>query len=71
VETVVVLGKNWKRNFAAGMSGGVYYVSMKQFENGLYNMEMVALGEDEDITKLRRLMINHSMYTNSPLAKDA
>jgi glutamate synthase domain-containing protein 3 len=31
------------------MSGGIYYVLMKkQFENGLCNMEMVALEEDED-----------------------
>ena len=70
--TVVILGKTG-RNFAAGMSGGVAYVfdEKKQFENGLCNMEMVALEtlEDEDITKLRRLIRNHSMYTNSPLAK--
>jgi glutamate synthase (NADPH/NADH) large chain len=70
--TVVVLGKTG-RNFAAGMSGGVAYVfdEKKQFENGLCNMEMVALEtlEDEDLTKLRRLIRNHSMYTNSPLAK--
>ena len=25
--------------------------------------------EDNDFTKLRRLIKNHSMYTNSPLAK--
>ena len=70
--TVVVLGKTG-RNFAAGMSGGVAYVfdEKKQFENGLCNMEMVELEtlEDEDVTKLRRLIKNHSMYTNSPLAK--
>ena len=61
------------RNFAAGMSGGVAFVydEQKQFENGLCNMQMVALEtlEDEDLTKLRRLIKNHSMYTNSPLAK--
>ena len=70
--TVVILGKTG-RNFAAGMSGGVAYVfdEKKQFENGLCNMEMVALEtlEDEDLKKLRRLIKNHSMYTNSPLAK--
>ena len=69
---VVVLGKTG-RNFAAGMSGGVAFVydEQKQFENGLCNMQMVALEtlEDEDLTKLRRLIKNHSMYTNSPLAK--
>jgi glutamate synthase (ferredoxin) len=34
-------------------------------------MEMVAFEklEEEDFTKLRRLIKNHSMYTNSPLAK--
>jgi glutamate synthase (ferredoxin) len=70
--TVVVLGKTG-RNFAAGMSGGVAYVydHQKKFENGLCNMEMVALEalEDEDLAKLRHLIRNHSMYTNSPLAK--
>jgi glutamate synthase (NADPH/NADH) large chain len=70
--TVVILGKTG-RNFAAGMSGGVAYVfdEKKQFENGLCNMEMVALEEleNEDFTKLRHLIKNHSLYTNSPLAK--
>jgi glutamate synthase (NADPH) large chain len=70
--TVVVLGKTG-RNFAAGMSGGIAYVydSKKLFKNGLCNMEMVALEslEGEDLTKLRRLIKNHSLYTNSPLAK--
>ena len=69
--TVVVLGKTG-RNFAAGMSGGVAYVfdEKKQFENGLCNMEMVALEnlEEDDLIILRRLIKNHSMYTNSPLA---
>ncbi len=70
--TVVVLGKTG-RNFAAGMSGGIAYVfdDKKQFENGLCNMEMVELEtlEEDDLVKLRRLIRNHSMYTNSPLAK--
>jgi len=70
--TVVVLGKTG-RNFAAGMSGGIAYVydERKQFENGLCNMEMVELEtlEEDDLAKLRRLIRNHSMYTNSPLAK--
>ena len=70
--TVVVLGKTG-RNFAAGMSGGIAYVydDKKQFENGLCNMEMVELEtlEEDDLAKLRRLIRNHSMYTNSPLAK--
>jgi glutamate synthase (NADPH/NADH) large chain len=70
--TVVVLGKTG-RNFAAGMSGGIAYVfdEKKQFENGLCNMEMVELEtlENDDLSKLKRLIKNHSMYTNSPLAK--
>jgi len=70
--TVVVLGKTG-RNFAAGMSGGIAYVfdDQKQFEKGLCNLEMVALEtlEEADVLRLRRLIKNHSMYTNSPLAK--
>jgi glutamate synthase (NADPH) large chain len=69
---VVVLGKTG-RNFAAGMSGGVAYVydDKKLFESGLCNMEMVALEalEQDDLKDLRRLIKNHSLYTNSPLAK--
>ncbi|WP_281323584.1 glutamate synthase large subunit [Flavobacterium aestivum] len=70
--TVVVLGKTG-RNFAAGMSGGIAYVydAQKKFENGLCNMEMVALEtlEDDDLIRLKQLVKNHSLYTNSPLAK--
>lgn len=70
--TVVILGKTG-RNFAAGMSGGVAYVydNEKNFENGLCNTEMVALEklEDDDIKKIRKLIKNHSLFTNSPLAK--
>ena len=71
--TVVVLGKTG-RNFAAGMSGGIAYVfdPNNGFKNGLCNMEMVELEtlEDTDFTNLRKLIKNHSMYTNSPLAKN-
>ena len=71
--TVVVLG-NTGRNFAAGMSGGIAYVfdPNNGFKNGLCNMEMVELEtlEDTDFTNLRKLIKNHSMYTNSPLAKN-
>ena len=70
--TVVVLGKTG-RNFAAGMSGGVAYVfdDKKQFENGLCNMEMVALEslDENDFIKLKQLIKKHSLFTNSPLAK--
>ena len=70
--TVVILGKTG-RNFAAGMSGGVAYVydKDKKFDSTLCNMEMVAFDplEEDDFIKLRRLIKNHSLYTNSPLAK--
>jgi glutamate synthase (NADPH) large chain len=70
--TVVVLGKTG-RNFAAGMSGGQAYVfdPNKQFDSGLCNMEMVALEtlEETDFIAVRKLIKNHSLFTNSPLAK--
>jgi glutamate synthase (ferredoxin) len=70
--TVVVLGKTG-RNFAAGMSGGIAYVYNPEntFDATLCNMEMVAFEplELDDISKLRRLIKNHSLFTNSPLAK--
>jgi glutamate synthase (ferredoxin) len=70
--TVVVLGKTG-RNFAAGMSGGIAYVfdDKKQFDSRVCNMEMVEFEtlEEDDFTKLKHLIKNHSMYTNSPLAK--
>jgi glutamate synthase (ferredoxin) len=45
----------------------LFFDEKKQFENGLCNMEMVELEtlEDDDLVKLRRLIRNHSMYTNS------
>jgi glutamate synthase (ferredoxin) len=70
--TVVVLGKTG-RNFAAGMSGGQAYVfdPLKQFDSGLCNMEMVALEtlEETDFTAIKKLIKNHALFTNSPLAK--
>jgi len=70
--TVVVLGKTG-RNFAAGMSGGIAYVydPNKTFDATKCNMEMVAFEtlEETDFSKLRRLIKNHSLFTNSPLAK--
>ena len=70
--TVVVLGKTG-RNFAAGMSGGIAYVydPNKTFDATKCNMEMVEFEtlELDDISKLRRLIKNHSLFTNSPLAK--
>lgn len=70
--TVVVLGKTG-RNFAAGMSGGIAYVYDPNgtFDATKCNMEMVEFDalEETDISKLRRLIKNHSLFTNSPLAK--
>jgi len=70
--TIVVLGKTG-RNFAAGMSGGIAYIydPNKTFDATKCNMEMVAFEalEDSDYSKLRRLIKNHSLFTNSPLAK--
>ena len=70
--TVVVLGKTG-RNFAAGMSGGIAYVydTNKTFDATKCNMEMVSFEvlEESDYSKLRRLIKNHSLFTNSPLAK--
>lgn len=70
--TVVVLGKTG-RNFAAGMSGGIAYVydPNNTFDATKCNMEMVAFEklEETDFSKLRRLIKNHSLFTNSPLAK--
>ena len=55
------------------MSGGIAYVydPNNTFDATLCNMEMVAFEtlELDDITKLRRLIKNHSLFTNSPLAK--
>ncbi|WP_310556163.1 glutamate synthase large subunit [Flavobacterium sp.] len=70
--TVVVLGKTG-RNFAAGMSGGIAYVFdvEEEFENSLCNLEMVEieLPTEEDFIKIKKLIKNHSLFTNSPLSK--
>ena len=55
------------------MSGGIAYVydPNKTFDATKCNMEMVAFEtlEETDFSKLRRLIKNHSLFTNSPLAK--
>jgi glutamate synthase (ferredoxin) len=70
--TVVVLGKTG-RNFAAGMSGGIAYIydPTGTFDATKCNMEMVEFEtlEETDFIKLRKLIRNHSLFTNSPLAK--
>ena len=68
---VIVLGKTG-RNFAAGMSGGIAYIydPNKEFE-AKYNKEMVHLEKvaAEDELTINDLLLNHSRYTGSPIAK--
>jgi len=68
---VIVLGKTG-RNFAAGMSGGIAYIydPDNEFE-GKYNKEMVRLEKvtAEDEPAINDLLLNHSRYTQSPIAK--
>ncbi|MDD5427745.1 MAG: glutamate synthase large subunit [Candidatus Omnitrophica bacterium] len=68
---VVVLGKTG-RNFAAGMSGGIAYIydPEKEFD-GRYNKEMVRAEKvtAEDEATINDLLLNHSRYTQSPIAK--
>jgi glutamate synthase (NADPH) large chain len=68
----VILGPTG-RNFAAGMSGGIAYVydpDNKLAQN--CNREMVDFDplEDEDLTRIRKLISNHFEYTNSRVAKN-
>ncbi|HYO08551.1 MAG TPA: glutamate synthase large subunit [Tepidisphaeraceae bacterium] len=69
---VIVLGKTG-RNFAAGMSGGIAYV---YDEDGQFarkcNTEMVELekpDKPEDKQTIHKLLTNHHLFTQSPLAK--
>ncbi|MFA6320656.1 MAG: glutamate synthase large subunit [Candidatus Omnitrophota bacterium] len=68
---VIVLGKTG-RNFGAGMSGGIAYIydPKNEFE-GKYNKEMVQIEKvtDEDEPTINDLLLNHSRYTQSPVAK--
>ena len=70
--TVLVIGATGK-NFAAGMSGGIAYVldpggSLR--EN--CNMEMVIFDsiDDEDVARVRHLIINHLRHTASSVAQE-
>lgn len=70
--TVLVLGGTGK-NFAAGMSGGIAYVldtGGNLREN--CNMEMVIFDEldNDDITKVRQLIIDHLRHTASSVARE-
>ncbi|GGM41448.1 glutamate synthase [NADPH] large chain [Paraliobacillus quinghaiensis] len=72
--SVVVLGEVGK-NFGAGMSGGIAYVLAddKDKFKVLSNIELIefeSLESEEEILKLRTMIQNHEMYTNSSRAKD-
>jgi glutamate synthase domain-containing protein 2/glutamate synthase domain-containing protein 1/glutamate synthase domain-containing protein 3 len=69
---VVILGKTGK-NFGAGMSGGEVFIldEDKNFRTRL-NPAMVrieAFKEDRDIELVKRMLMNHVIYTNSSKAK--
>ena len=69
---VVILGRTGK-NFGAGMSGGEAFIldEDKSFRMRL-NPTMVridAFKEDRDIELVRRMLVNHVVYTNSSKAK--
>jgi glutamate synthase domain-containing protein 3 len=70
--TVVVLGETG-RNFAAGMSGGLAYVLDRTGEfpihcnEGMVDLE--PLKEEEDIERLRVLIEEHHLHTQSTVAK--
>ena len=70
--TVLVLGSTGK-NFAAGMSGGIAYV----LDTGgnlrdNCNMEMVIFDalDNDDVTRVRHLIINHLRHTASSVAQE-
>ena len=70
--SVLILGDIGK-NFAAGMSGGIAYVldqSGRLREN--CNMEMVLFDslDQDDIKKIRTLIVNHLRHTSSSLAQE-
>jgi len=61
------------RNFAAGMSGGVAYVYNPDDSFSINcNMEMVDFDplEEEDLKRIKRLIVNHLKYTDSAVAKN-
>ena len=70
--TVLILGSTGK-NFAAGMSGGIAYVldvSGTLRENT--NTEMVLFDsiDEEDVARIRMLIINHLRHTASSVAQE-
>jgi hypothetical protein len=67
---VVVLGATG-RNFAAGMSGGIAYVLDPEGKfPARCNTELVELEdmEDDDLEKVRALVEEHALKTDSPVA---
>jgi glutamate synthase (NADPH/NADH) large chain len=68
----VILGPTG-RNFAAGMSGGIAYVYDPEKKLHLNcNREMVDFDplEDEDLSRIKKLIRNHYKYTSSKIAKN-
>ena len=69
---VIVLGSTG-RNFAAGMSGGIAYVYDidGRFKNKC-NIQMVRLERivKEDVLLIKRFLLEHYAYTQSPFAKN-
>ena len=67
----VILGPTG-RNFGAGMSGGIAYIYNNEgnFEENC-NSETFELETllDEDLSDLKNLIVNHSKYTESTVAK--
>jgi len=68
---IVVLGKT-RKNFAAGMSGGLAYVfdETGDFASLLCNRDMVSVDplEPDDDATVRRLVQSHAVLTRSPRA---
>ncbi len=70
--TILILGQTGK-NFAAGMSGGVAYVLDPNGQlRGNTNMEMVLFDslDEVDVSRIRKLIINHLRHTSSSLAQE-
>ena len=70
--SVLILGDTGK-NFAAGMSGGIAYVlDLSGSLRDNCNKEMVVFDslDQDDIQKIRRLIVNHLRHTSSSLAQE-
>jgi glutamate synthase (NADPH/NADH) large chain len=71
--TVVILGSTG-RNFGAGMSGGIAYVLDENSDfKEKCNKDMIEIkpiSESKDILKLKKLISEHYLYTNSLKAKE-